>query len=305
MGATCMAPRAHGRSAFTLIELLVVIAIIGMIIALLLPAVQQAREAARRTTCRNNLKQMGLAFANYEGNHQLLPPSSTSQIDFGVWSPTPTDFHLHSWSSGILPYLDQAPLFNKINFNVSALHTANIAPAETKLAVYRCPSMTGSDYSNDALYLKISPRYAVRNYVAMGATTVGKLWQDPNGSIFPKARVKLADILDGVSNTVFLAETREQNASVWIDGGVAAMCSRRYDETNAPSYAGYELSLNYRPYYVANGSGIDAEWGPSSLHIGGVMHLFGDGSVRFVSANVNLKVYDAYVTRAGAEPFTE
>lgn len=293
------------RPAFTLIELLVVIAIIGMIVALLLPAVQQAREAARRTTCRNNLKQIGLAIANYEGTHQMLPPSSTSQIDFGVWSPNPTDFPLHSWASGILPYLDQGPLYNQINFQVSALHAANYPAASHLIPVYRCPSFASTGFTRDPLYINLSAQFATRNYVAMGATNVGKLWQEPNGSIFPKARIKLSDIKDGLTNTVLIAETREPNASVWIDGGTAAMASRRYDESNAPSYAGYENALNYRPYYVANGSGIDAEWGPSSEHPGGVMHLFGDGSVRLLLVNLNTRVYDAYVTRAGSEPNME
>ncbi|MSR58774.1 MAG: DUF1559 domain-containing protein [Planctomycetaceae bacterium] len=300
-----MRRRFSSRSAFTLIELLVVIAIIGVLVALLLPAVQQAREAARRTACRNNLKQIGLALHNYADLHGGLPPSTTSQIDFGVWSPTPTDYHLHSWATFILPQLDQTPLFNRINFNVSALAAVNYDSASQKVAAYRCPTFTGPDFSQSPLYLKLSPNYAIRNYVAMGATTVGKLWQSPDGSIYPRSSTRFADIRDGTSQTIFIAETKEPNAAVWIDGGVAALTSRRYAEENSPSFAGTETALNYQPFFQANGQGIDAQFGPSSPHTGGVMHLIGDGSVRFISDNINGTIYDCLVTRAGGEPISD
>src|SRR5271156_3765992 len=108
----------QSRMGFTLIELLVVISIIATLAALILPAVQQAREAARRTTCRNNLKQIGLALHNYESAFGTFPCGSTSIIDYGVWSSTPSQYHLHSWTSLILPNLDQANLYNQVNYNV-------------------------------------------------------------------------------------------------------------------------------------------------------------------------------------------
>ncbi len=295
--------KQSGRSArgFTLIELLVVIAIISVLIALLLPAVQQAREAARRTQCRNNLKQLGLALHNYHDNFTAFPPSTTSILDFGVWSGTPSDYHLHSWPTRLLPYIDASTLYNRINFDVSALHPLNQTSAGTQLAAFRCPSYTGAPVSRDSLYTRFSANYANRNYVALGGTDIGRLWQDPDGVICPRGPVRMRDITDGSSNTYVLAETREQNASVWIDGGVAAIAARRYDEANAPSYAGPELPLNYRPYYVANSSGIDAEWGPSSQHTGGVHHLLGDGGVRFLSQNIATTLYIAVVSRAGGE----
>src|SRR5258707_795261 len=99
-------------SGFTLIELLVVIAITAVLVALLMPAVQQAREAARLSQCRNNLRQIGLALQSYEGQLHVFPSSTTSQIDFGVWNSNPADYHLQSWTSMILPNLDQGPLYN-------------------------------------------------------------------------------------------------------------------------------------------------------------------------------------------------
>lgn len=292
------------RSAFTLIELLVVIAIIGVLVALLLPAVQQAREAARRTTCTNNLKQIGLALHNYHDAHRLFPPSSTSQIDFGVWSPNPTSFHVHSWASLILPMLDQAALYNQVNYNVSALDPLNYAPAAQKIVSYRCPSFTGQDFSLTPAYVNLSPKYAIRNYASLGSTTVGNLWQTPDGVIYARSNTRIADVSDGTTNTIFIVETREPSSAVWIDGGTAALASRRYLETNPPSYAGPENSINYQPYYVANGQGVDAQFGPSSQHTQGVMHLLGDGSVRFISQNINSTIYDALTTRAGGEPTT-
>lgn len=117
--------QGKGRNAFTLIELLVVIAIIAILIALLLPAVQQAREAARRTQCRNNLKQIGLAFHNYESAFKVFPGAmycvsggANFDIGEGVDNQSVGDGNIHCWTEMILPFMDQAPLYNAINFSV-------------------------------------------------------------------------------------------------------------------------------------------------------------------------------------------
>ncbi len=174
------------RGAFSLVELSVVIAIIGALVAILLPAVQAAREAARRSSCSNNLKQVGLALLQYADLYGGFPPSSTSQIDFGIWSPNPAGNHLHSWASLILPLLEQANLHSQVNYNVSALAAANYAVAGQQIAIYRCPSFTGSEFSQAAVYTKLSPVFATRNYAALGATTIGNLWQQPDGLIYPR-----------------------------------------------------------------------------------------------------------------------
>jgi prepilin-type N-terminal cleavage/methylation domain-containing protein len=300
-----MRVRPERARAFTLIELLVVIAIIAVLVGLLLPAVQQAREAARMSACRSNLKQLGLALQNYESAFKTLPPSSTSQIDFGVWSSTPTAYHLHSWAGMILPQIDQGTIYNQINFDVSALEVVNRPPAALQIPVYRCPSYNGNLVSQEPRYTQLSPAYAIRNYAAMGATTVGNLWQQPDGAIYPRSKTRLTDISDGYSTTILLAETREQNAAVWIDGGTSSLAAHRYDDSNPPSYAAPELALNFKPYYVANGQGIDSLYGPSSLHSAGALHAFADGSVRFISQHINAGVYDALVTIAGKEPVAD
>jgi prepilin-type processing-associated H-X9-DG protein len=119
----------------------------------------------------------------------------------------------------------------------------------------------------------------------------------------------MADITDGSSGTIFLFETRDTGAAVWIDGGCAALAARRYEAGNPPSYAGPELPVNYYPYYRSERDPdgnllyetIDALWGPSSRHPGGANHLFGDGSVRFLADTLNANVYQALASRAGGE----
>lgn len=288
------------QAGFTLIELLVVLGVIALLVALLLPAVQQARESARRASCLNNMKQIGLAILEYEGQFGAFPPSSTSEIEQGIWSANPTAYHLHSFASLILPNLEQENVWYEVDYLVSSLAPENRAAAATRLAVYRCPSFSGGDFTQEPRYTSLGT-FAIRNYVAMGATTVGRLWKEPDGVFYAMARTRPADITDGLSHTLFIAESREQDAAVWIDGGTAAVTSHRYDPNNAPSYAGPEASLNYEPYYLSLGQGIDSLWGPSSFHPGGANHLLGDGSVHFLSNNINVLVYDALTTRAGSE----
>jgi prepilin-type N-terminal cleavage/methylation domain-containing protein len=297
-----VSPRLRVRhTGFSLLELLVVIVIIGVLVALLLPAVQKARESARKVQCRNNLKQIGVALHNYESLFTVLPPSSTSDIDHGIWSPSPTQYHLHSAFSLILAHLDQGAMSRKMDYEASALSPANTAAGGTVLSFLRCPSYSGEKFSHEPKYFTVSKSLAIRNYVVMGATTVGKLWKEPDGVMFPRSRTRTADIVDGASQTFVIAETREQNASVWIDGGVAAMVSHPYDDASPPNYARPVLGLNFTPYFDSKGHAVDAGYGPSSQHPGGALHLFADGSVHFLSDRVNVDLYDAMTTRAGEE----
>lgn len=147
-------------------------------------------------------------------------------------------------------------------------------------------------------------RFAIRNYVAIGARTVVGLSGaiPPDGVMFPQSGTGFRDITDGTSNTIMVAESREQNASVWIDGTSASVAAR-YMALIPPSYAGPRVSINYRPYFQGGifPNFIGQEWGPSSQHIGGAHHLLCDGSVRFLSENIDVNVYDALATRNGGE----
>jgi prepilin-type N-terminal cleavage/methylation domain-containing protein len=299
------------RPGFTLVELLVVVAIIGMLVALLLPAVQAAREAARRGSCLSHLKQIGLALANYENQIKRYPPSSTSQVDVGVWSyaqqPTPS---LHSWARMLLPNLEESAVANLVNGKLSALDPANRAAASTVIPVYRCPSFAGDDFTSEPDYTQLGGQFAIRNYVAMGSTTVGVLWdpdakgqRHPDGVIYPQSQVRQRDVTDGLSKTIFIAETREQNAAVWIDGTASMAVGHPFDEENAPTYAQSGTSLNTSRYFQYSGSNaINSLFGPSSMHAGNVVgHLFGDGSAQHIADTIVPAVYDALITRSGSE----
>jgi prepilin-type N-terminal cleavage/methylation domain-containing protein len=282
----------HGYG-FTLVELLVVIAIIGVLVALLLPAVQSAREAARRASCSNNMRQIGLAITGYEGSKKVYPPSTTD--DLFVWDDGGS-LRNHSWASLITPWFEEGALHDKIDFSVSAMSTVNQPAAQTNVAIYRCPSYIGPARTEDPLY----PQgiYAIGNYVSMGASDADHIYAvavKPEGVIFPVSHVRPKDITDGLSKTMLIAESREERLRVWIDGRTACNSALPYDESGNINV----VALNYSPYY--NYEDILCEWGPSSMHPGGAYHLFGDGSVHFLSDTISVPTYIGLCTRAGGE----
>ena len=193
-------PRTRG---FTLVELLVVIAIIGVMVGLLLPAVQAAREAARRMQCKNHLKQIALAAHNYESTHRVFPPSATINSVSAINTNS-------SWSiqGRLLPYLEQGSLYNQVDLSVAWDNQPVIA--NLKIPTYACTSDPRSDTPRD-----ISPKLATPLYPTTYGFNFGTwLVYDPvsrqmgDGAFGPNSRIGFRDFLDGSSNTLMLSEVK-------------------------------------------------------------------------------------------------
>lgn len=331
-----MRPRAL-RLGLTLVELIVALAIIGILIALLLPAIQAAREAARRTQCANNLKQMALAMLMYESANAQFPASST-QKELSATAPAPGSSNKDGKGAGfsflvaVLPYLEQQALYEKVNFKSWPYDGSDDHKlvAAVRMIVYRCPSDAGPNFAQAPEYPKDSQ--AIANYTGIGATHAASLYRTekepiggkkhPNGVVYPGSWTTMADIRDGVSNTIMLCETREQVYAAWFDGTTASVVTlaqqsgpkfKRSEADGRPFFpeAGVLTALNFgdpkaEPAKVylpgADHSGRE-NWGfgPSSGHPKIVNHAICDGSVRTFSDNLDPAVYMALTTRAGNE----
>ena len=282
--------KTHERfKGFTLIELLVVIAIIAILIALLLPAVQQAREAARRTQCKNNLMQIGIAFHNYDMAFEILPPGCVNST--GPIRNIEEGYHM-GWVPQILPMMEQQGLFSQINFNESAYSAANGAVKKTRFSSFVCPS--------DNLQLAGAVNYA-------GSFSGDDTAIDMNntGLLFLDSSIGYQQIRDGASNTILAGEKR-MIASIpelgWLSGTRATLRN-----TGVPINAGWDLGGRRRigatPAAVPPSD--TATSGFSSFHTGGAQFLLADGSVRFLSENINQPVYTLLGSREDMQPVGE
>lgn len=307
------------RVGFTLIELLVVIAIIAVLIALLLPAVQQAREAARRTQCRNNLKQLGLALHNYHDNYQVFPMGLSDT----VWGNSEITGDGWAWGAAILPFLDQASLFNQFNFNTNpykcvtcgASPTGNQALVATPIAAFSCPSDGGkpavtSNNPGNAAAGKGTAAVATASYQGCAGPYDGSPCV-ANGTVpVPEVRniglfrvnsaISFRDITDGSSNIFAVGEVR------WIPNGLdvtntAYGSDRQFIyghvttgggpkcDNNGVNNNGLHLHNRWTrhklngPYLAAS----NLERSFHSAHVGGAHFLMGDGAVRFISENID------------------
>jgi prepilin-type N-terminal cleavage/methylation domain-containing protein len=290
------------RHAFTLIELLVVIAIIGVLIALLLPAVQKVREAANRAQCANNLKQIGLALHNYHDRMGNLPPG---YFDLAPW-PQDDQGPGWGWASFLLSDLEQDNLQRQINYG---LNVGDPAPAvsgarTTFLKVFQCPSdpnpattFTLSDGGGHTWEL------AHGSYVACnGNDGVDDTTTPPHTGAFVRGRVgfRLADITDGLSNTFFVGErSTTMSWSTWAGAATGAQvpAARSPGDFSGAS----ALVLGHCGPHLPNDQIVTDADAMSSGHPAGVQFLLGDGSVRQIANTITMAAYDALATRAGSE----
>ncbi|WP_339726882.1 DUF1559 domain-containing protein [uncultured Gimesia sp.] len=317
--------KSHSRG-FTLIELLVVISIIAILIALLLPAVQQAREAARRSTCKNNLKQIGLAIHNYHDSHSIFPPGdiNAGAINSGNWVGTNL-VRNHTMYMMILPFLDQANIYNSINFEAATGVCdvdgkggggSQISATDHMIIVFRCPSDPGmTDQTKDPYTKSGTGHYAcnknhrvsygivsntIENRINTTYTGTYVVASDPNANARKSAwghngAARFRDITDGSSNCIIMLETPIQKSS----NDYGPFWSQ-YNHTNwiTPSYGNYGINGYPASKYVY-------AFGAGSLHVGGAHALRGDGSVKFLSENLDLNTLKNLVTIKGGEVIGE
>jgi prepilin-type N-terminal cleavage/methylation domain-containing protein len=287
--------KAHStarRAAFTLVELLVVIAIIGILVALLLPAVQAAREAARRTSCQNNLKQIALAAHNYHDTTGKLPPASTNPALSGS-----------SGFAAILPHLEQANLYTLYDFSQGNSAPANQAAVSQRIPTYVCPScvfarsvpITGCDANNRA-----PGTYAF-------CTGAQDPWGANDGAIATAStpQTNFASILDGTSNTFLVGESHWNFRDYQWAASPPTPCSGQvrggftYWSSPYPLATAFTTRGPFNPKAMAGDSTRLSNF--RSNHPGGVNMANVDGSIRFVSETIDHAALDAAATRAGGE----
>lgn len=276
------------RFGFTLIELLVVIAIIGILISLLLPAVQAAREAARRSQCSNQLKQMGLACHSYHDLFRVFPSGYLANVPYNnsVNDTSPG----WGWAALILPQLEQTALARQINFSLPIEQPANAAAVQTVVPVYLCPS----DLTPGAAFMipDTSGNPLLKAAPSSYAGCVGNDYSaadgpDGSGILFRNSRVRAADILDGLSMTIVVGERAWSNAKgIWAGAprGAVLMMGDQNHNPVTPSITASSAILVQVHTHLLNATeepdGATDDF--SSNHPGGAFFAFADGSVRFI-----------------------
>ncbi len=294
--------RSLTRAGFTLIELLVVIAIIAILIALLVPAVQKVREAAGRTQCANNLKQIGLACHMYHDTCKVLPPGYLATAVYPDTTPG------WGWGAFLLPFLEQGNVYRQINFQQPVQNQPVIA---TMLPIFLCPSDTPSSSPFTIVDATMNPLAgaAPSSYAA----TVGDHFievDDPvgNGIFYRNSKTRLVDITDGTSNTVMIGDRAwSQTKGIWAGAPNGAIvqpgAQNVWPNTTEPAPA-FVLVHNCRINSTLDPDGGLDDF--SSNHPGGVNLVFADGSVRFIRNILTMgnPVHDAFLamgTRAGGD----
>ena len=300
------------RYGFTLIELLVVIANIAILVALLLPAVQQAREAARRSQCRNNLKQIGIAIHNYHDVYSQLPNANTGGLSNSSLSGA-------SLFASILPMMEAANEFLQYDFNQGNTAPVNQQVVSQQLPFYQCPS---ASMKRPVPLCDADSGRAPGHYAAsIGSLDFNQYWSfyglprpTLNGAIVytdsGSGRTMFRDFTDGQSSTLMIGETAYNLPDYKFSSGSCAGQSRysfTYWSNPFPGSTTCTTQYDFNPKDVADDGIFSATWTRSfrSEHSGGVHFTFTDGSVHFISDTIDANLLDALATRAGEEVIGE
>lgn len=302
--------RSRSRG-FTLIELLVVVAVIAVLISLLMPAVQQAREAARRTQCKNNLKQIGLALHNYHDVHNTMPAG------YVTWDAATPAYWNWAWGVYLLPYLDMSPLANLLDYNrfvvvgpdtaTSARYdTVKKAAMQDPISVYRCPTTTAPvravrfdggfnlPLASDRINTTSLSSYVANN----GSTYIHETAPPATGAFYASSRTRFRDIPDGLSNTIAIGERAwelpgdgpgQGNQTNSRPGAALWVAARLGPNPNGFVDTGI-INVGASGYILINtpcAIDFSCRRGFSSQHQGGAQFVLCDGSVRFISENID------------------
>src|SRR5262245_64329220 len=296
--------------AFTLIELLLVLAIILVLVGLLLPALNDAREAARRLQCSNNLHQLGLALQNYASHHGVLPPGV---VDAGAAvQNSPTGYHF-GWVVQVLPFLDQKDLFNQFNFYTSVYDASNQTMRALRLNLLHCPDDSTQGFN-------ITTSVALSSYAGCHHDVEAPIDFDNHGVFFLNSRVHLQDVTDGLAHTLFVGEVARAHALGWASGTRATLrnTGHRINRLNLsgpgitqvpPTTVGAaedpstieemieSVLIGVSPTFVG---GFGSQHSPD-----GANFAFGDGSVRFLRSAMEMSAYQRLGHRSDGEPIDD
>jgi prepilin-type processing-associated H-X9-DG protein len=294
-----------------LIEVLVVLMIVGVLVGLLLPALNNARESARRVHCSNNLMQLALALQHYAAEHNVLPPGVVN--DTGPITSQPSGYHF-SWIVQILPCMDHQELFRKINLRAGVYDPSNQTVLSTSVGVLYCPD-DNSGRRNPTTGVTYS------SYAGCHHEVESPIDVDNHGVLFLNSRVSLNDVSDGLSHTFFVGEVAKAHPLGWFSGTRATLRNTGHPINRVdPSLLGVELA-NPSLYFggdqdpgaiedLINAGTIRVAptfvGGFGSQHsFDGANFAFGDGSVRFMKAAIDRNVYRRLGHRADGEPIDD